>query len=71
MIKVGFISDFYRNQIVGGAESNDENLISNLRTYADVKCFKSNDVTVANLENLDSIIVSNFVLICVASSIIV
>ena len=48
MIKVGFISDFYRNQIVGGAESNDENLISNLRTYVDVKCFKSNDVKVAN-----------------------
>jgi hypothetical protein len=63
MKKLGFISDFYRNQIVGGAESNDENLISNLRTYADVKCFKSNDVTIANLEDLDTIIVSNFVLL--------
>ena len=61
MRKIGFISDFYRNQIVGGAESNDENLIINLRSNNKVKCLKSADTKIADVEDLDSIIVSNFV----------
>jgi hypothetical protein len=63
MSDVVFISDFYRNQILGGAESNDDNLISYLRTICSVECFKSTEVRISDLVAAKNIIVSNFVLL--------
>lgn len=61
MSEVVFISDFYRNQILGGAESNDENLISYLSTLYETKCLKSSDVKIGDIADAKNIIVSNFI----------
>ena len=63
MSDVIFISDFYRNQILGGAESNDDNLISYLKTICSVECLKSSEVKISDLVDAENIIVSNFVLL--------
>lgn len=61
MKKIGFIADFYSNQILGGAESNDSNLISFLSKNNDIKCFQSKIITFDDIESCDSFIIGNFI----------
>lgn len=63
MKKIAFISDFYRDEILGGGESNDKNLIDFYGSFAEVSCFKSENVSKENLADSDFVIVSNFVLL--------
>jgi len=61
MKKVLFVADFYRKELLGGAESNDANLIKYLSTRCDLVCCKSRSLTEEDIKNADSIIVSNFI----------
>ena len=61
MKKVLFIADFYRQELLGGAESNDANLIKYLSTRCDLVCCKSRSLTKEDIKNADSVIVSNFI----------
>jgi len=63
MNKIGFISDFYRHQLLGGGESNDDNLIQFLKPKSSLFTYKSGEVTVSDLQDKDFVIVSNFVLL--------
>ena len=63
MKKIVFISDFYVHDLNGGGESNDFNLIKFLGVNHDVHGYKSNHVSIDNLKEADTIIVSNFVLL--------
>ena len=59
--KVAFVSDFFSNDLLGGAENNDENLINSLSSTCDVKRFYSKSITPEDLSQVDSVIVSNYV----------
>jgi hypothetical protein len=61
MKKILFVADFYRQELLGGAESNDANLIKYLSTRYDLVCCKSRNLTEKDIKNADSIIVSNFI----------
>ena len=61
MKKVLFVADFYRQELLGGAESNDANLIKHLSTRCDLVCCKSRSLTEKDIKNADSVIVSNFI----------
>ena len=61
MKKVLFVADFYRKELLGGAESNDANLIKYLSTRCDLVCCKSRSLTEKDIKNADSVIVSNFI----------
>lgn len=63
MKKIGFIADFYQDQLPGGGESNDMNLIKHLKTNNTVLCYKSNEVSIKDLNTLDVVIIGNFVLL--------
>ena len=63
MKEIGFIADFYSVELPGGGESNDFNLIKALGESHEVTCYKSNEVTTAMLEDKETVIVSNFVLL--------
>ena len=54
MKKVLFIADFYRQELLGGAESNDANLIKYLSTRCDLVCCKSRSLTKEDIKNADS-----------------
>jgi len=60
MKNIGFIADFYFDELSNGAESNDHNLINFLAIHNDVHCFRSSSVTEAKLEPMDCVIISNF-----------
>ena len=61
--KIAFIADFYANEILGGGENNDANLITHLDNNHQVFCYKSNQVQITDLEDKDKVIVGNFVLL--------
>jgi hypothetical protein len=61
--KIAFIADFFRDEILGGGESNDANLINFLSKQFTVKSYKSNAVTTEDIDNCDGIIIGNFVLL--------
>ena len=63
MRKIGFIADFYTDQINGGGENNDSNLINFLRTKSEVYCYRCESVCASDLEPLDVIVVGNFVML--------
>ena len=63
MKNIGFIADLYQDELPGGGESNDDNLINFLSKENDVHCFKSNSVTIEKLDPMDCVIVGNFVLL--------
>jgi hypothetical protein len=63
MKTVGFVSDFFRNDLLGGAESNDDNLINYLSQFYNVHSIKSNLFSLKDVEECDAIIVSNFLLL--------
>jgi hypothetical protein len=59
--KIVFVSDFFRNDIPGGAESNDGNLINYLSKFYEVKSCRSTALSPQDLDDCDAVIVSNFV----------
>ena len=63
MKKVGFISDFFKDDLLGGGEINDNNLINHLELSCEVKKFHSRTVKAEDLDALDSIIVGNFTML--------
>ena len=60
MKKVLFISDFYKQELIGGAESNDANLIGHLSSKCDLVCKRSRNLVEGDILSSDFIIVSNF-----------
>ena len=60
-MKVAFVSDFFDNQLLGGAELNDGVLIRHLQKKFSVKSIKSTECKKSDLEGSDFVIVSNFV----------
>ena len=58
-MKIGFIADFYKNELLGGGECNDDNLIKFYNTIAKVQCFKSKEASIGDLKHLDFIVVAN------------
>ena len=63
MKKVGFISDFFKDDLLGGGEINDNNLINHLESSCEVNRFHSRTVKIEDLSDLDSIIVGNFTML--------
>ena len=63
MKTIGFVSDFFRNDLLGGAESNDDNLINYLSQFYNVHSIKSNLFSLKDVKECDAIIVSNFLLL--------
>ena len=63
MKKVGFVSDFFKDDLLGGGEINDNNLISHLQLSHEVRKFHSRTVKIDDLNELDSIIVANFTML--------
>jgi len=61
MKKVLFVADFYRQELLGGAESNDANLIKYLSTRCDLTCCKSRDLEKKDIKMADFILISNFI----------
>jgi len=60
--KIIYISDFFASQVLGGGELNDEILLSELETRKiEVIRINSHLVSPDNLENVEGVIVSNFV----------
>ena len=63
MKKIAFIADFFREEVLGGGESNDANLINFLSKQFVVKYYKSNVVTIEDIDNCDGIVIGNFILL--------
>ncbi len=63
MRKVGFISDFFKDDLLGGGEINDNNLINHLESSCEVNKFHSRNVQIADIEGLDSLIIGNFTML--------
>ena len=63
MREIGFISDFFKDDLLGGGEINDDNLIDHLGSFCKVKKFHSREVEIVDLNGLDSIIVANFTML--------
>ncbi|MAG28370.1 hypothetical protein CMI47_22825 [Candidatus Pacearchaeota archaeon] len=61
MKRIAFIADLFRNELLGGGESNDANLIRHLMKQFEVLTYKCNKVTVQDLEKVDALIIGNFV----------
>lgn len=61
-MKILFIADFFRDQLLGGGESNDNNLINFLIQKGCVVCKKNcNLVTTEDVQSYKNIIVGNFI----------
>ena len=58
MRKIGFISDFFKDDLLGGGEINDSNLINHLESSCDVNKFHSRNVQIADIEILSSLGIS-------------
>ncbi len=63
MKRIGFISDFFKDDLLGGGEINDNNLIDHLGSFCDVKKYHSKAAKVEYLNELDSIIIANFTML--------
>ncbi len=63
MRKIGFISDFFKDDLLGGGEINDSNLINHLELSCDIDKFHSRNVQIADIEGLDSLIIGNFTML--------
>ena len=61
MKRIAFIADLFRDELLGGGESNDANLIRHLIKQFEVLTHKCNQVTVQNIEKVDAVVVGNFV----------
>lgn len=61
MKKIGFISDFFKSDLPGGGESNDDNLIKHLLKEHHVDCYYSHSVEIDLLKDKDCIVIGNFV----------
>ncbi len=60
-MKIGFIADFFSSQIVGGAELNDNVLISFLeKKFGKITKLLSSRCTLQDIKKLDYLIISNF-----------
>lgn len=62
MKNIAFIADFYSDEINGGGESNDSNLINFLKKNNKVTCYKTNTLSSVDLKDKDTIIVGNFIM---------
>ena len=59
--KICFIADFFKNELYGGAECNDNVLIQQLEKNGYVvECVQSHRLSNTHLEKNDTFIVSNF-----------
>jgi hypothetical protein len=63
MKKICFIADFYSDQLNGGGESNDSNLILFLSQKREIVCYKSSEITIEIIKDFDVFIIGNFVLL--------
>ena len=64
MKKVGLYPDFFKDDLLGGGEINDNNnLINHLESSCEVNRFHSRTVKIEDLNELDSIIVANFTML--------
>ena len=63
MKKICFIADFYSDQLNGGGESNDSNLILFLSQKREIVCYKSSETTIEIIKNFEVFIIGNFVLL--------
>ena len=61
MKKILFIADYFKSELNGGGESNDNNLISHLSKNNDVIKTKANSISLSKIDEADFIIVGNFV----------
>ena len=61
MKKICFIADFYSDQINGGGETNDSNLIKHLNKIYSVTCLNSSNTQIDSISNYDSFIIGNFI----------
>lgn len=59
-MRIGFISDFFSDDLVGGAENNDAVLIKFLKEKFEVKTFRSFGLKTNQLLEIDFFIISNF-----------
>jgi hypothetical protein len=62
MKNIAFIADFYSNEINGGGESNDSNLINCLKKNNKITCYKTSSLSPVDLEDKDVVIVGNFIM---------
>tara|TARA_R110002020_G_scaffold123525_2_gene280123 strand:+ start:3216 stop:4055 length:840 start_codon:yes stop_codon:yes gene_type:complete len=64
MNRITYISDFYADEVVGGGELNDDVLIKELdRLGYDIELHKSETVRILDIQQAESIVVSNFCLL--------
>ena len=64
MNRIAYISDFYADEVVGGGELNDDVLIKELgRLGYDIELYKSATVRILDIQQAESIVVSNFCLL--------
>lgn len=63
MKKIAFIADFYSDQVSGGAENNDSNLINYLKTHNELNCYNSRHLSINDLKDKDSILIGNFTML--------
>jgi len=61
--KIAFIADLFRDELLGGGESNDANLINFLSKQFVIKSHKSNAVAIEDIDNCDGIVIGNFILL--------
>ena len=59
-MKILFISDFYINEIIGGAEICNNVLINKLKNCYNITCEKSHNVKIQDIEKYDFFIIANF-----------
>ena len=63
-MKVLFVADFFREQLAGGGESNDNNLINFLNSNGVLVVKKnSSDITTSDVSQYEKIIIGNFILL--------
>ena len=62
-MKILFIADFFSDDLLGGAESNDSVLIDFLNQKFDLVRMRSSDVDIDKMLSFDFFIVSNFVML--------
>jgi len=61
MKEIVFLADFFKNQVAGGGESNDHNLIQHLKKTNNLKTSLANNVSMSLLKKADVVIVGNFI----------
>ena len=61
MKKVLFIADFWKYQLPGGAESNDNNLLEYLSKYYKITACNTHSLTQEIIDKSEFVIISNFV----------